>query len=153
MFTAADLGTPKVKAFGRALAGRFPGLVIEPHRTRFDVSTAAELVALYDVVVDGSDNFATKFLANDAAVLAGRPLVHGAAVIMGGANADRARRRATVLPLPVRGAARARRGGPSCAEAGVLGPVPGVIGALQGLEAARILRQRNSRFRRASRPV
>jgi molybdopterin/thiamine biosynthesis adenylyltransferase len=145
LFTPADVGLPKVKAFGRALTGRFPGLVLEPHRTRFDVSTAAELIALYDVVVDGSDNFATKFLANDAAVLAGRPMVHGAAVTMGGqlltvTAGGRPCYRCLFEEPPAPGV------GPSCAEAGVLGPVPGVIGALQGLEAARILRRETPAF-------
>ena len=119
----ADRGELKAVAAARALARRFPALDVVPHAVRFDVTTAAELVAAYDVVIDGSDNFATKFLANDAAVLARRPLVHGAAVGTGG--------QLLTVPAGV---------GPSCAEAGVLGPVPGVIGALAGVEAALLLR-------------
>ena len=85
---------------------------------------AGELVAAYDVVIDGSDNFATKFLANDAAVLARRPLVHGAAVGMGGQlvtvpAGGRPCYRCLFEEPPPAGV------GPSCAEAGVLGPVPG----------------------------
>jgi molybdopterin/thiamine biosynthesis adenylyltransferase len=141
----ADSGAPKVEAFARALSSRFPGLFVEPYATRFDVTTAAELFARYDVVLDGSDNFATKFLANDAAVLAGIPLVHGAAVGMGG----------QLLTVPAGGHPCYRclfeeppppGVGPSCAEAGVLGPVPGVVGALQGVEAARILRGETPAF-------
>jgi adenylyltransferase/sulfurtransferase len=145
LFADANVGAPKVEAFARALAARFPGIVVEPHPTRFDVATAAELSARYDVLVDGSDNFATKFLANDAAVLARIPLVHGAAVGMGG----------QMLTVPAGGRPCYRclfeeppppGVGPSCAEAGVLGPVPGVVGALQGVEAARLLRGETPAF-------
>ena len=103
--------------------------------------TPRELVAAYDVVIDGSDNFATKFLANDAAVLARRPLVHGAAVGTGGQlvtvpAGGRPCYRCLFEEPPPAGV------GPSCAEAGVLGPVPGVIGGLAGVEASRLLRGR-----------
>jgi molybdopterin/thiamine biosynthesis adenylyltransferase len=84
LFTDADVGEPKAVAAARALSRRFRALDVVPHAVRFDVTTARELCAAYDVVIDGSDNFATKFLANDAAVLARRPLVHAAAVGMGG---------------------------------------------------------------------
>src|SRR4051812_10582091 len=84
LFSDADVGEPKVAAFARALSRRFPGMDIVAHAVRFDVTNASELVAAYDVVIDGSANFAAKFLANDAAVLARRPLVHGAAVGTGG---------------------------------------------------------------------
>jgi adenylyltransferase/sulfurtransferase len=138
LFADADVGEPKVAALARALGRRFPRMRVETHALRFDVATAARLLDAYDVIIDGSDNFATKFLANDAAVLARRPLVHGAAVAMGGQMltvpaGGRPCYRCLFEELPPPGV------GPSCAEAGVLGPVPGVIGALQGLEAARIL--------------
>jgi molybdopterin/thiamine biosynthesis adenylyltransferase len=141
LFTDADAhtGQPKVDAFARALQRRFPALDVTTHAARFDVGTAAALVQAYDIVIDGSDNFATKFLANDAAVLARRPLIHGAAVGTGG----------QLLTVPAGGRPcyrclfeqpPAAGVGPSCAEAGVLGPVPGVIGALAGAEAIRLLR-------------
>jgi len=145
LFAGEDVGTPKVAAFARALARRFPRLAVETHAVRFDVTTAAELVAAYDVVVDGTDNFAAKFLANDAAVLAGKPLVHAAAVGWGG----------QLMTVPAHGRPcyrclfeepPAAGAGPSCAEAGVLGPVPGVLGALAGIEAARLARRETPAF-------
>src|SRR5690349_12555277 len=66
LFTDADVGAPKVDAFARALARRFPGMSVETHPLRFDVTNAAALLAGYDVILDGTDNFAAKFLANDA---------------------------------------------------------------------------------------
>jgi len=141
----ADVGIAKVESLAHALELRFPRTRVEPVRARFDASNAIALVSAYAVVIDGSDNFATKFIANDACVLTGRPLVHGAAVGIGG----------QLLTVPARGRPCYRclfeeppppGVGPSCAEAGVLGPVPGVVGALQGAEAARILRGQNPSF-------
>ena len=145
LFTDADVGELKVTAFGRALGRRYPALRVEPHAVRFDVANAGALVAAYDVIVDGTDNFAAKFLANDAAVLAGRPLVHGAAVALGGqlltvAAHGRPCYRCFFEEPPPAGV------GPSCAEAGVLGPVPGVIGALLGAEAARLAKGETPAF-------
>jgi molybdopterin/thiamine biosynthesis adenylyltransferase len=145
LFADADVGDPKATAFARALGRRFPAVVVTPHAVRFEAGNALELVAGYDVVVDGTDNFAAKFLANDAAVLAGKPLVHGAAVGLGG----------QMLTVPAHGRPCYRclfeepppaGVGPSCAEAGVLGPVPGVIGALLGAEAARLVKGETPAF-------
>jgi molybdopterin/thiamine biosynthesis adenylyltransferase len=140
----SSVGEPKIASLARAVAGRFPSVTVEAYATRFD-ARSAPLLARYDVVVDGSDNFATKFLANDAAVLAGKPLVHGAAVGLGGQMltvpaGGRPCYRCLFEEIPPAGV------GPSCAEAGVLGPVPGVIGALQGAEALRLLRGETPRF-------
>jgi molybdopterin/thiamine biosynthesis adenylyltransferase len=133
-----DVGALKVASLAAALARRFPAVRVDPYPVRFEVSNAFELLADYQVVIDGSDNFATRFVANDAAVLAGRALVHGAAVGTTG----------QLLTVPAGGHPCYRclfeepppaGVGQSCAEAGVAGPVPGVIGALQGAEAARLL--------------
>jgi molybdopterin/thiamine biosynthesis adenylyltransferase len=147
LFDDADaaVGAVKVDAFARALSRSFPRTRVEPHPLRFDAGNAAELVAAYDVIVDGSDNFATKFLANDAVVLGRRVLVHAAAVGTGG----------QLMTIPVGGrpcyrclfeAPPPAGVGPSCAEAGVLGPVPGVVGALAGVEAARLARGETPAF-------
>jgi molybdopterin/thiamine biosynthesis adenylyltransferase len=156
LFADADVGEAKVTAFARALRRRFPAVQVTPHAVRFEVPSALALVDGYDVVVDGTDNFAAKFLANDAAVLAGKPLVHGAAVALGG----------QLLTIPGAGTAPdsapplggrpcyrclfeeppSAGVGPSCAEAGVLGPVPGVIGALLGAEAARLAKGETPAF-------
>jgi adenylyltransferase/sulfurtransferase len=140
-----SVGAWKVDSLASAVTVRFPGIAVEPYRQRFDATSAAGLVDRFAVIVDGSDNFATKFLANDAAVLARRPLVHGAAVGLGGQMltvpaGGRPCYRCLFEDLPPPGV------GASCAEAGVLGPVPGVIGALQGAEAVRLLRGETPRF-------
>jgi molybdopterin/thiamine biosynthesis adenylyltransferase len=138
---AASVGRPKVLSLAETLGGRFPGVEVTPLEERFTAGNAARLVGEAAVVVDGSDNLGTKFLANDAAVLTGRPLVHAAAVETWG----------QLLTVPAGGRPCYRclfeelppayaDAGASCAEAGVLGPVPGVLGALQGSEALRLLR-------------
>jgi molybdopterin/thiamine biosynthesis adenylyltransferase len=134
------VGQPKVESLAGTLAERFPDLEVKPVRGRFEAATALELLAGCAVALDGSDNLATKFLANDAAVLAGKPLVHGAAVetwgqLMTVPAGGRPCYRCLFEELPPPDA-----DAPSCAEAGVLGPVPGVIGALQAAEVLRILR-------------
>lgn len=140
LLDAADLGKPKVESLARTLGRRFPGVRVTAIVGRFDAASAGALVAACDLVLDGSDNLATKFLANDAAVLARKPLVHGAAVegwgqLLTVPAGGRPCYRCLFEDLPPASAGA----GLSCAEAGVLGPVPGVIGALQGAEALRIL--------------
>ncbi len=130
LYDDADVGRDKLDAALEALGRRAqPGQRIEAIRTRLLPDNARELVRGFDVVLEGADNFATKFLAADACHLERRPLVHGAAV----------RLRATVWcvepegrpcyrclfeDLPGDGSAQ------SCAEAGVLGPLVGFAGAL-----------------------
>ncbi|QZY52825.1 ThiF family adenylyltransferase [Leucobacter tenebrionis] len=74
----ADLGRPKTASLADAVNRLDPGARVEQHRIRLDSSNALELFERYDLVIDGSDNFATRYLANDAAELTGRPLVWGA---------------------------------------------------------------------------
>lgn len=136
---AERVGRGKARSLAEGMAERFPSVEVTIHEERFTATNAARLLSAYEVLVDGSDNLATKFLANDAAVLLGKPLVHGAAVGLDGqlltvAAGGRPCYRCLFEELPPPEA-----DAPSCTEAGVLGPVPGVIGALQGAEAARLL--------------
>jgi molybdopterin/thiamine biosynthesis adenylyltransferase len=129
LFDDADVGEPKLDAAGRALKRAAPGVVVELHRERLTPASAARLVSGYDVVVEGSDNFATKFLVADACVLASVAVVHGAAVRWHGtalavAAGGRPCYRCLFEDLP-------RDHAPGCSEAGVLGPAVGVVGALQ----------------------
>ncbi|MCG5055703.1 MAG: HesA/MoeB/ThiF family protein [Myxococcales bacterium] len=133
------VGRPKVESLTATLARRFPATKVRGLETRLTVDNALSLFTAHQVILDGSDNLETKFLVNDAAVLAGRPLVHGAAVGTMGQlvtvpAGGRPCYRCLFEDLPPQGAEAV-----SCNEAGVLGPVPGVIGALQAHEAIRLL--------------
>ncbi len=129
LFDEAAVGRPKAASAALALARIAPECAIEPIDGRFVPETAVELLAGIDVVVEGSDNFATKFLVADACALARVPVVHAAAVrTYGTAFAvgpeGRPCYRCLFEDIPHEHA-------PNCAEAGVLGPVVGVVGALQ----------------------
>lgn len=134
------IGEPKVRSLARTLRRLFPGVEVAPVEGRMTAESAPGLMEAADVVLDGSDNLATKFLANDAAVLGRKALVHGAAVaswgqILAVPPGGHPCYRCLFEDLPPAGAGAA----PSCVEAGVLGPVPGVIGALQAAQALRLL--------------
>lgn len=138
LYTAEDAGQPKAAAAARRLRALNPLVEITALATRFTRDNALELVASHDVVVDGSDNFSTRYLANDACVLADRPLVYG--VIQGfegQASVFNWRGGPTYRCLfpepPVPGTV------PNCAEAGVLGVLPGLIGTIQATETIKLL--------------
>jgi molybdopterin/thiamine biosynthesis adenylyltransferase len=130
LFREEDVGAPKVEAAARALRKLAPQVELRLHPTRLLPLDAVARVRAYDVVLEGSDNFATKFLAADACSLAGVPVVHGAAVRwVGTALAVGAHGRPCYRCLfeDVLEASDA----PNCAEAGVMGPVVGVVAAAQ----------------------
>ncbi len=138
LFTEADLGRRKALAAAERLRALHPGLKVEPLDRRFDAAGAEALVRSVDVVVDGSDNFATKFLASDAATRCGRTLVHGGVL----------RTTAQILTVVpgLSGCIRCLFEGPpppgqvpSCAEAGIVGALASHAGALMGAEALRLL--------------
>ncbi len=137
LFTEVDLGQRKAPAAARRLA-RVAGVKVEALDQRFDDATALDLARSVDVLVDGSDNFPTKFLANDAAVQAGKPLVHGGVLrytiqIVTVVPGKTGCLRCLFEAPPAAGAV------PTCADAGVLGPLAGFAGALMGAEAVRLL--------------
>lgn len=133
-----DIGRPKVESAAEKLHRLNPGLEVAAHEGRLDSSNALDLFRRYDVIVDATDNFATRYLINDACVLTGRPFVHGSVLRFDG-------QASTFIPgsgpcyrclypdPPAPGTV------PSCQEAGVLGPVPGIIGTIQALEVLKLL--------------
>lgn len=146
LFRDEDVGRPKLEAFAARLAERYRGLEIETSAGRATPDTVAELVRDARVVVDATDNFASRFLLADACLLAGVSVVHAAAV----------RWRATVLASAPRGGPCYRclfedlptGDAPDCATAGVAGPVCGVSGALAADRALRVLAGDPSAFAR-----
>ena len=129
LFRDDDIGKPKVEAAATALLRIAPELRIERHPTRMLPHNAVELAIRYDVIVEGSDNFPTKFLAADACRIAKRMVVHGAAIRWHG----------TALAVGPNGGPCYRClfedlpgvDAPNCAEAGVVGPVVGIVAAVQ----------------------
>ena len=135
----ADIGLPKVQSAAAHLRALNPHVELRPYHRRLTDEIAADLFADYDIILDGTDNFATRYLANRAAVAAGKPLVSGALAQWEGQISvfDPARGAPCyqcVFPeAPAPGLA------PSCAEAGVMGPLPGVIGAMMAGETIKLI--------------
>ena len=135
LFRTADVGRPKVGAGKDALAALNPYVTVDAHAVRLTAANAMELIADYDIVADGSDNFATRFLVNDACFFAGKTLVSAAVTEFEGQLAtykghlpDCPCYRCLFPEPPPPNTVR------SCSEAGVLGAAAGVMGALQALE-------------------
>ena len=138
LYTAADAGVLKVEAAARRLRALNDLVEIVPLAQRFTRANALALVGDNDVVVDGSDNFATRYLVNDACVLAGRPFVYGAIQgFTGQLSVFNWRGGPTyrcLFPEPPEAGTV-----PNCAEAGVLGVLPGLIGTAQAAEVVKLL--------------
>ena len=138
LFTESDVGEFKASAAARRLAALNSWIVVEPRVGRFTRANALNLVGACDVVIDGSDNFATRYLVNDACVLADKPFVYGAVQGFAGQLSVFNWRggptyRCLFSEPPAAGTV------PNCAEAGVLGVVPGLIGTAQACEAIKLL--------------
>jgi molybdopterin/thiamine biosynthesis adenylyltransferase len=132
------IGSPKVESARETLRNINPDVAVVTYKERLTAGNAIELVAAHDVVVDGADNFPTRYLLNDAALHARRPVVHGSVFRFEGQAtvftpyAGPCYRCLAPAPPPPDLA-------PSCAEAGVLGVVPGIIGSIQALETLKLL--------------
>jgi molybdopterin-synthase adenylyltransferase len=133
------LGAGKAASAGAAMRAINPGVTVEAHETRLTAANALDLIAAYDIVCDGTDNFATRFLVSDACVLARRTLVSAAVLRFEGqlstfkphvhtAAGHGPCYRCLYPEMPEAGTV------PTCSEAGVLGAVTGVMGSLQATE-------------------
>jgi molybdopterin/thiamine biosynthesis adenylyltransferase len=133
--TDAQIGAPKVQSAADAIAAQNPFVTVRPYHRRLTEADAAAIIADYDLVLDGTDNFATRHLVNATCVALGKPLIAAALTQWEGQislydPASDAPCYACVFPdIPDPSLV------PSCAEAGVIGPLPGVIGSMMAVEA------------------
>ncbi|MGH7741945.1 MAG: molybdopterin-synthase adenylyltransferase MoeB [Candidatus Eiseniibacteriota bacterium] len=138
LYGTSDIGRPKLEAAGSRLADLNPFVSIETHEGALTRDNALEILSRYDVIADGTDNFPTRYLVNDACVMLGKPNVHGSIFrFEGQASVFDARvgpcYRCLYPEPPPPGLV------PSCAEGGVLGVLPGLIGMIQGIECIKLL--------------
>ena len=132
------VGMAKVDSAEKTLTNMNPDVKVVKHQTRITSDNALELIGAYDVVIDGADNFATRYLVNDCALRLKKPVVHASIFRFEGqltvfpANGSPCYRCLYPQPPPAEEA-------PSCAEAGVLGVLPGVMGVLQATEAIKLI--------------
>lgn len=138
LYGTSDVGRPKLDVAAARLGDVNPLITINVHREALQASNARALIRAYDVVLDGTDNFGTRFLVNDACVMERRPNVYGSVFRFEGqaavfATADGPCYRCLHPEPPPPGLI------PNCAEGGVLGVLPGVIGTIQATEAIKLL--------------
>ena len=138
LYGESDIGQPKLEVALDRLHEINPLIELVGHAERIDASNAMELLAGYDIVVDGSDNFPTRYLVNDACVLSGKPNVYGSifrfegqSSVFWGARGPCYR---CLFPEPPPPGLV-----PSCAEGGVLGILPAIIGSLQANEVVKLI--------------
>ncbi len=135
----ADIGRPKTDSARETIGGINPHVNVQRMKLRLDSGNALEILSPYDVIIDGSDNFPTRYLLNDACVILGKPNVYGSVFRFEG--------QVSVFNPTVGGPCyRCLYPAPpppglvqSCAEGGVLGVLPGIIGSLQALEAIKLI--------------
>ena len=139
LHSTKELNNPKVESAKRTLTELNPDVEVRTYKERLSSENILDMLAEYDVIVDGSDNFPTRYLVNDACVMLGKPNVHGSVFQFEG--------QATVFH-PAKGGPCYRclypeppppGMAPSCQEAGVLGVLPGIIGLVQAVEALKLL--------------
>ncbi len=138
LYSTSDVGIPKLKAAEERLKKLNSEILINTHETKLTSENALKLFRDYDVIVDGTDNFPTRYLVNDACVLTGKPNVYGSIFRFEGQvsvfDAEKGPcYRCLYSEPPPPGLV------PSCAEGGVLGVLPGVIGSFQALESLKLI--------------
>jgi adenylyltransferase/sulfurtransferase len=138
LYSTEDVGRPKLRAASDRLQGLNPNVRVVRHETAINSSNALEIFREYDIIVDGADNFPTRYLVNDACVLAGKPNVYGSIFRFDGQVSVFATKqgpcyRCLYPEPPPPGLV------PSCAEGGVLGVLPGVVGTIQATEAIKLI--------------
>ncbi|WP_046246286.1 molybdopterin-synthase adenylyltransferase MoeB [Hymenobacter terrenus] len=138
LYSTADVGHPKAVVAAARLHAQNPFIELRTHQVHLSATNALALFAGYDVVVDCSDNFATRYLVNDACVILGKPLVFGAIFKFEGQvsvfNYQGGPTYRCLYPEPP-----APGDAPSCSETGVLGVLPGLVGTMQAAEALKII--------------
>jgi sulfur-carrier protein adenylyltransferase/sulfurtransferase len=138
LYTISDLGKPKAIAASRKIQQINPYVDIETHNLMLTKDNVLDIFAQYDIVVDGSDNFPTRFLINDACVILGKPLVFGAIYKFEGQvsvfNYKGGPTYRCLVPEEPEAAEA-----PSCSQIGVIGAIPGLIGCYQAIETIKII--------------
>jgi adenylyltransferase/sulfurtransferase len=138
LYGTESVGKPKVEETAKRLQSLNPHVKIEAHFEQLTSQNALEILVNYDLLIDGSDNFPTRYLVNDACVLLNKPLVYGAIYRFEGQvaifNYQNGPNYRDLFPKPP-----SPELAPNCAEAGVLGVLPGIIGSLQANEAIKLL--------------
>jgi len=132
-----DVGRLKVESAAETIADINPDVKVIQHRVQLSSENALEVMKPYDIVVDGSDNFPTRYLVNDACVMLGKPCIHGSIFLFEG--------QASTF-VPGKGCYRCLYPTPpppgmvpNCAEAGVLGVLPGIVGCIQAVETIKLI--------------
>ncbi len=139
LYSLADVGKPKVELAAARLRALNPEVAIHTHAMRLEAATAPGIIEPYSLVIDCSDNFATKFMLNDTCVRLRKPVIFSSVYqYEGQLQVARPERGGACLRCVWPEATRDGLVG-NCAEAGVLGPVPGTLGSLQALEALKLL--------------
>ncbi|MFN3422470.1 MAG: molybdopterin-synthase adenylyltransferase MoeB, partial [Armatimonadota bacterium] len=144
LYGESVVGVPKVEAAAERLKDLNPDVEIETYSVRLTSENALQIMSDYDIIVDGTDNFPTRYLTNDAAVILGKPYIYGSIFRFEGQVSvflsrpfngfDRGPCYRCLFPAPPPPGAV-----PSCAEGGVLGVLPGIIGAIQTAEALKLI--------------
>ena len=134
-----NIGMPKVHSAAEAMTAQNPFITVRPYHRRFEADIAEELFADYDLVLDGSDNFQTRYLVNETAVTTQTPFIAAALTQWEGQISVYDPMRGSPCYACVFPVAPDPSLVPSCAEAGVIGPLPGVIGSMMAVEAVKLI--------------